>query len=130
MVEKARCNLFQSQYLQRSTHGRESSDFSTVTLADGDKVVQGIFYRERMFRKITVVKKLDSPELAQVICHLLERQLKTPCEKTDTHVYVWNFVLIDHDSNIDYVATKKQGFHFQFEKAKIRRLGAFPPLEF
>lgn len=70
-----------------------------------------------MFRRIAVIQEPNSLELAQVIRRTLKRQLETPCEKTDAHIHVWNFVLVSHDLNIDYLHKKnKKGFRFQTEK--------------
>ena len=70
-----------------------------------------------MFRRIAVIQEPNSLELAQVIRRTLKRQLETPCEKTDAHVHVWDFVLVSHDLNIDYLHKKnKKGFRFQTEK--------------
>jgi len=70
-----------------------------------------------MFRRIAIIKKANSLELAQVIRRALKRQLKAPCKKTDAHVHIWNFVLVSHNLNIDYLHKKnKKGFRFQAEK--------------
>ena len=70
-----------------------------------------------MFRRIAVIQEPNSLELAQVIRRTLKRQLETPCEKTDAHVHVWDFVLVSHDLNIDYLFKKnKKSFRFQAGK--------------
>ena len=90
------------------SHGRESSDCPAITFADDNKIIQSVFHRKKMFRRIAVIKKANSLELAQVFCSALKRQLKTPCKKTDAHVYIRNFVLVGHISNIDYTAPKNK----------------------
>jgi hypothetical protein len=71
-----------------------------------------------MFRRIAVIQKPNPLELAQVIRRTLKRQLETPCEKTDAHVHVWNFILVSHDLNIDYLFKKnKKVLCFLAEKA-------------
>ncbi len=70
-----------------------------------------------MFRRIAFIQEPNSLELAQVIRRTLKRQLETPCEKTDAHVHVWDFVLVSHDLNIDYLFKKEQE-EFSFPSRK------------
>ena len=79
-----------------------------------------------MFRRIAVIQEPNSLELAQVIRRTLKRQLETPCEKTDAHVHVWDFVLVSHDLNIDYLFKKTRRVFVSKQEKSLKRINGVP----
>jgi hypothetical protein len=79
-----------------------------------------------MFRRIAVIQEPNPLELAQVIRRALKRHLETPCEKTDAHVHIWNFVLVSHDLNIDYLHKKTRRGFVSKQKKSLKRINGVP----
>ena len=79
-----------------------------------------------MFRRIAIIKKPNSLELAQVFRRALKRPSKAPCKKTDAHVHIWNFVLVSHNLNIDYLHKKTRRDFVSKQKKSPKRIMGVP----